>query len=67
MKARVGSIFHEIFAIFGVNEVLFLLGIGGLFYGLQGFWSLYGAFMVCGAVLIVVSILGILVAQRKGA
>jgi hypothetical protein len=66
MKAKLSSFFQSIFALFGANEVLFLFGIVALFYGLQGFWSLYGAFIVCGSLLIIVSILGILVAQKKG-
>lgn len=52
-------------AIFGVNETLFLAGFGGLFYGLQGLWSIYGAFIVCGSLLIAIAIGGILFSQKQ--
>ena len=51
-------------ALLGVNEIIFLLGMGALFYGLQGQYSFYVALIVCGALLVVISIGGILFASK---
>jgi len=51
----------------GVNEIMFVLGFGMLFYGLSGLWSREGALVVCGGILIIVSVLGVAVSNRKGA
>lgn len=53
------------FSFFGTNEVLFCAGFACLGYGLQGLWSLYGALAVCGSVLIVVAVMGIMVGRGK--
>jgi hypothetical protein len=59
--------FKEAFlALFGVHEVLFLAGFFGFFRGLSGIWSLNGALMVCGAILMLIAVISILIAQRKG-
>jgi inner membrane protein involved in colicin E2 resistance len=53
-------------AVLGIHEALFLLGLGGIFYGLRGLWSVYGALTVCGAILLLVAVVSIMFAQRKG-
>jgi len=52
--------------LLGVNECLFLCGLGLLFYGLTGLWSVHGASSVCGGVLIVVSVWGVATQNGKG-
>ena len=52
-------------AIFGVNEILFIAGFGALFHGLRGLWSLDGAFVVCGGLLTVISISGVMYANKR--
>lgn len=68
-KAQKMPVFYAIkrlfLAVFGVNEVLFLAGFGSLFYGLQGLWSVYGAFVVCGSLLICIAIGGLVFAQKQ--
>ncbi len=54
-----------IFSLIGVHEVLFLAGIAALFEGIRGIWSLDGALIVCGGLLVMISLLGILISQRK--
>lgn len=66
MKAKISAFLKAIGALFGVNEVLFLAGIGSLFHGLAGIWSIYGAFSVIGALLIVISVLGVLMGRKGG-
>lgn len=53
------------FALFGVNEVLFLAGFGAFFYGITGIWSLYVACAMCGFLLMAIAVGGIVFAQRK--
>lgn len=53
-------------ALLGVNEIMFLLGLGALFNGLQHQFSLHIAFIVCGSLLIVVSIGGIVFGAKAG-
>lgn len=50
--------------LLGVNEIIFLLGMGALFYGLRGQYSFYIALIVCGALLVMISIGGILFASK---
>lgn len=52
-------------AFLGVNEILFLIGIGGLFRGVWGAVSFDVALIVCGALFIVVSLAGVIVSQRS--
>jgi hypothetical protein len=57
---------QALFSFFGIHEMLFLLGLGAMFLGLRGLWSIYGALTVCGAILLLVAIFSIIFAQRKG-
>ena len=51
----------------GVHETLFLSGLAALFVGIAGLWSVFWALMVCGAVLIGVSIFSIVFENQSGA
>lgn len=53
------------FALFGVNEVLFLAGFAAFFYGIAGLFSVFMACAVGGCVLMVIAVGGIIFAQRK--
>ena len=53
-------------SVLGVHEVLFLAGFAAFFYGISGLWSVFGAFAVSGAILMCISILSIVFAQKKG-
>jgi hypothetical protein len=64
--AQASAMASAVVAQLGVHEVLFLAGLGGFFYGLSELWSLAGAFTVCGAILMLVAIVSIMFAQRKG-
>lgn len=48
-----------------VNEILFLLGLAALFTGVSRIWSLDIALIICGALLILVALMGVLVANHK--
>jgi hypothetical protein len=50
----------------GIHETLFILGLAGMFFGLRGLWSIYGALTVCGSILMLVAIFSIIFAQWKG-
>ena len=55
-----------LFAQLGVNEVLFLLGLGSFFYGNARLWSVEWAFLVCGFVLMSIAVVGVIFAHQKG-
>lgn len=51
----------------GVNEIMFVLGFIMLYLGISDLWSRDGALVVCGSILVIVSVLGVAVSNRKGA
>lgn len=55
-----------ILTVFGIHELLFLAGFGAFFVGLSRLWSLWGALAVCGAILMLVSLISIIFAERTG-
>lgn len=65
LKNATKFVFEILFALLGVNEILFLAGFYALFTGVRGLWSLDGAYAVSGALLIAIAIGGIVFAQKK--
>ncbi len=55
-----------ILGLIGVNETLFLLGMAGIFAGICQKWTLYDALIVCGALLVAVSIFSIVLPIKAG-
>jgi hypothetical protein len=51
-------------ALLGVNEIMFLLGFGAMFWGIWHQWSINIALIVCGALLFGISIGGIVFANK---
>jgi hypothetical protein len=58
--------FSAVRSVIGVHEVLFLFGLAAFFYGVSGLWSIFGAFMLSGVILMGMSITAITVSLRKG-
>lgn len=62
---HLSNFIRSIFALFGVNETLFLLGIASLFRGVMRLWSFDHALLVCGALLVVVAVGGVITQTRR--
>lgn len=62
--AHLSNFIRSVLSALGVNEVMFLLGFGAFYRGVSVVYSVEVALLVCGAILIVVSVLGVIFKTR---
>jgi hypothetical protein len=64
--ARIQALLRAFLAVFGFQEVAFLLGLWAFFHGVSGIMSRDAAFAACGVILMLVSLGSIVFARPKG-
>jgi len=56
---------NKIKSLLGAREVLFFIGYFAFLYGVSGLWSMYGAFMTGGIVLMLMAFMSVYSVRGK--
>lgn len=62
--AYLSNFIRSVFSALGVNEIMFLLGMGAFYRGASVIYSMETALLACGAILMTVAVLGVIVKAR---